>query len=110
MKNEYHCICHINEIPEQGCRELTFDKNHFFAIKNKQGIYVYYNSCPHLGLPLQQEQDQFLNDDESLILCSAHGALFEIESGLCITGPCQNQSLTMADFRIDNEHIYIRNK
>ena len=109
MTGTYTCICHINEIPEQGCRELTLDKNCFFAVKSEGAITVYHNSCPHLGLPLQWQQDQFLNHDKSLILCSTHGALFEIESGLCIAGPCQNQSLKMADFYIENEHIYINN-
>lgn len=105
----YSAICHINEIPEQGAKELIIDGNGFFAVKIEGAITIYHNNCPHLGLPLQWQQDQFLNHDKSLILCSTHGALFEIESGFCIAGPCENQSLKMADFYIKNEHVYINN-
>jgi nitrite reductase/ring-hydroxylating ferredoxin subunit len=102
--------CHINEIPEQGCKEFKLAENYFFAVKSAGVITVYYNSCPHLGLPLQWQQDQFLNHDKSLIICSTHGALFEIDTGLCIAGPCQNQSLKMADFYIKNDRLYINEK
>jgi len=107
MSSIHKKICHINEIPEQGSKEFRLDKNCFFAVKSEGAITVYYNSCPHLGSPLQWQQDQFLNHDKSLILCSTHGALFDIESGLCVVGPCQNQSLKMADFYIENEQLYI---
>jgi len=105
----YSYCCHTNEIAEQGAKELILGMNSFFAVKSEGTITVYHNNCPHLGLPLQCQQDQFLNHDKSLILCSTHGALFEIESGLCIAGPCQNQSLKMADYYIENEHVYINN-
>lgn len=107
MSLKYNNICHIDEIPEQGSKEFKLDKNCFFAVKSEGAITVYHNSCPHLGSPLQWQQDQFLNHDKSLILCSTHGALFEIDTGLCLAGPCQNQTLKMADFYIKNEQVYI---
>jgi nitrite reductase/ring-hydroxylating ferredoxin subunit len=103
-------LCHINDIPEQGCKQFKCGPDSLFVVKSAGAISVYHNICPHLGLPLEWQQDQFLNHDKSLILCSTHGALFEIESGLCIAGPCQNQSLKMADYFIENEHIYIIEK
>ncbi|MFT7491496.1 MAG: nitrite reductase/ring-hydroxylating ferredoxin subunit [Pseudohongiellaceae bacterium] len=107
MSSEYNNICHINAIPEQGSKGIRLNKNDFFAVKSEGAVTVYYNSCPHLGSPLQWQSDQFLNYDKSLILCSTHGALFIIESGLCLAGPCQNQSLTMADFYIEDGQLYI---
>ncbi len=100
-------VCHINDIPEKGSKELTFENASFMALKTDGVIYIYRNRCPHLGLPLQWQPDQFLNHDKSLILCSTHGALFEIDSGHCIAGPCQNQALESIDYYIEDEHIYI---
>ena len=105
--NSYKHICHINDIPEKGSKELVLESISFIAVKSDGIIYLYRNSCPHLGLPLQWQQDQFLNHDKSLIICSTHGALFEIDSGLCIAGPCQNQMLKVVDYCIEDEHIYI---
>ncbi len=77
------------------------------AVRSEVAVNVYYNRCPHLGSHLEWQSDQFLNYDKSLILCATHGALFIIESGLCLAGHCQNQSLTMADFYIEDGQLYI---
>lgn len=106
--DSYQRVCHINDIPKEGSKELTLKGTSFIAVKSDNDIYLYHNRCPHLGLPLQCQQDQFLNYDKSLILCSLHGALFEINSGRCILGPCQNQALKAADYYIKDEHIYIK--
>jgi nitrite reductase/ring-hydroxylating ferredoxin subunit len=45
--------------------------------------------------------DAFLTPDGSLILCSSHGALFEIATGLCVGGPCLGRSLRRVPVRIE---------
>ena len=47
-----------------------------------------------MGLPLAQRLDDYLTPDGTLIACDWHGALFAIESGLCVGGPCRGQRLT----------------
>ncbi|MGH8307649.1 MAG: Rieske (2Fe-2S) protein, partial [Gammaproteobacteria bacterium] len=37
--------------------------------------------------------DAFLTRDKSLIMCSAHGALFAPASGACVAGPCLGHAL-----------------
>jgi nitrite reductase/ring-hydroxylating ferredoxin subunit len=39
------------------------------------------------------QDDQFLSDDGRFIVCSTHGALFRIEDGHCLDGPCIGQAL-----------------
>ena len=39
-------------------------------------------------------KNAFLNSARDRIVCSAHGALFDIVSGRCDLGPCLGQSLT----------------
>ena len=48
------------------------------------------------------QEDRFLDPDGSLIQCSTHGALFEIESGRCIAGPCKGQYLQAIPYLLDN--------
>ena len=52
------------------------------------------NSCPHTGGPLDWVEDQFLDLDRRHILCATHGALFRIEDGHCLAGPCKGKGLT----------------
>lgn len=71
-----------------------------FIVHHPQGVNAYRNSCPHTGAPLNWLPNQFLDLDGTLIQCSLHGALFLPSSGVCIAGPCRNQSLTPAPIKV----------
>ena len=100
-------LCHLDHIPDGGSKSLQYGEYSLFAIRKGQTAYVYYNRCPHLGLPLEWQADQFLTADKSLIQCATHGALFEVNSGACISGPCQGQALRSADTYIENNYLYL---
>jgi nitrite reductase/ring-hydroxylating ferredoxin subunit len=55
--------------------------------------YAYLNVCPHEGTWLNFGAGEFFTADRSFLKCGRHGALFEIDTGLCIGGPCQSKSL-----------------
>lgn len=101
-------VCHIDDIPDDSSRSFTHKDQAVFGIKKNQGVYFYANQCPHLGLPLEWQANQFLSSDKSLIQCASHGALFEITSGECIAGPCHGQSLIALDIEIKDGFIYIQ--
>jgi len=100
-------LCHINDIAEGKSKGFTLGERFLFAVKKCGELYLYENSCPHLGIQLEWTEDEFLDADASLIQCSMHGALFKIDDGLCIAGPCQGQALTAVDFTIDNDQLVL---
>ena len=51
-------------------------------------------------MQLNWSPDQFLNVDGSLIQCATHGALFDIDSGRCIAGPCLGEHLVPVPFEL----------
>ena len=51
--------------------------------------------------------DKFLDLDGSLIQCSSHGALFQVESGECITGPCAGDHLMQVELRVEDGSYYV---
>ena len=57
-------------------------------------LYCYQNRCPHLGIPLNWQPDDFLSQEDTHIQCSTHGALFNLTDGQCIMGPCNGDQLT----------------
>ena len=63
------------------------------VVRTACGLYGYRNRCPHTGAPMEWEPDQFLDYTGTLIQCGIHGALFRIEDGYCVSGPCARQSL-----------------
>ena len=101
-------IYSIDAIPEGESRGLQHGEHHLIAIKKDGQLHLYLNRCPHRGIPLEWLPDQFLDLDRAFIQCSTHGALFQIETGECIQGPCQGQSLTPIPFSIKDGTIYLK--
>ncbi|MEN1727420.1 MAG: Rieske (2Fe-2S) protein [Pseudomonadota bacterium] len=58
---------------------------------------VWMNSCPHQGRPMNWAPNRFLSDDDGRLVCAAHGAVFELDEGRCVSGPCQNAELRSLD-------------
>ena len=87
----------------KGC---MIDGQAIFVVKKNEQFYGYINSCPHIGIELEFHQDQFLDEDAELIVCSSHGALFEIETGNCLAGPCIGQALESIELVIRQDSVY----
>ena len=78
-----------------------------FVVKKEGGVYAYANACPHQRRMLQMKQDVFLNKDKTKIQCSVHGAEFEIETGYCISGPCDGKELTRLNCEVVNDVVMV---
>ena len=78
-----------------------------FAVRRAGQLYAYLNRCPHRNVPLEWEADQFLDASASLIQCATHGALFLVESGECIAGPCEGKHLRTVSCGEDAQGIWV---
>jgi len=66
-----------------------------FVVRQGSTLHAYLNACPHIdGAPMAWRKDAYLSGDRRHIVCHAHGARFDIASGRCVLGPCQDQALT----------------
>ena len=74
--------------------QLRAGRFHGFVVRHGEQVRGYVDRCPHAGVPLAQHLDDYLAPAGDLIACSWHGALFRIEDGLCVGGPCVGQHLT----------------
>ena len=90
-------VCPLAELGN-GARGFTIGGGDWplrgFVVRVGDSVRGYLNRCPHAGHPLDLLPQRFLTADGTLILCSAHGALFEKASGYCVAGPCLGRSLT----------------
>jgi nitrite reductase/ring-hydroxylating ferredoxin subunit len=46
----------------------------------------YVNMCPHQYLPLDYRGGQLLSKEGTKLMCSAHGAMFDAETGMGVAG------------------------
>jgi nitrite reductase/ring-hydroxylating ferredoxin subunit len=51
--------------------------------------------------------DQFLDLSRTQILCANHSALFRIDDGLCVHGPCEGRSLVAIPIEVVDGDIVI---
>jgi nitrite reductase/ring-hydroxylating ferredoxin subunit len=98
-------LCSIHDIEEGQSRGFASHHGPVFAVKRDGQIFVYKNECPHLGVNLEFQPNEFLDSEGALIQCSMHGALFTIEDGLCVSGPCQGDHLQTVSFSIVDDQI-----
>ena len=102
-------ICNLDDIRDGESTGLSATINGFIrtliVVRAGNNAFVYVNSCPHTGAPLELKPGKFLSHDKQNIICSTHGALFEINTGLCIYGPCQDKHLEAIQISIDNGKI-----
>jgi len=79
----------------------------FIVVRRGDAAFVYVNSCPHVGAPLDFTPGQFLDPSGTHILCSGHGALFRIDDGYCVSGPCAGEALTAVAARVDGGAVIL---
>lgn len=78
-----------------------------FGVRQDDQLMIYVNACPHLGVPLDWAPDRFLSTDGQHIVCSMHGASFDIATGLCLQGPCAGERLKAVAFEIAGGDIMV---
>lgn len=100
-------LIQVDDIEEGSSKGIELNNLYMFAVKKDDQIFLYWNRCPHLGTPLEWEEDRFLDPDGALIICSTHGALFQIEDGHCLAGPCKGKHLQQIPFIVDNGMVTV---
>ncbi len=88
----------LDLIPDPGARSFVLQMRagrfHGFVVRKGEALKGYVDRCPHQGLPLAQQHDAYLAADGEVIQCSWHGAVFAVEDGACLGGPCVGSALT----------------
>ncbi len=105
-------LCRIDDIADPGAKGFTFghgtERQDIFVVRRGDRLFGYLNACPHQGTPLEFLPDRFLTRDGSEILCSTHGARFDIATGLCIAGPCKGMRLATIWLEVADRQIIWR--
>jgi nitrite reductase/ring-hydroxylating ferredoxin subunit len=58
------------------------------------GWRAYANVCRHRALPLDLGASSPMSDDGRYLLCHQHGALYRLDDGKCVVGPCAGEWLS----------------
>ncbi len=101
----------LHSLPDPGAREFALPPNGFafggFVVLVEGRVRAYVNLCPHARRPLNYLPDVFLDRNRAEIICTGHGARFDPDSGMCVSGPCVGQRLTKLGVRVSNNTILV---
>ncbi len=90
-------LCRLSELGEAEGRAVTVEhadrKFHGFVVRRGGSVFGYADRCPHVGLPIAAKGGRFVSRDGRFISCNWHGALFALENGDCVGGPCMGHRL-----------------
>lgn len=97
-------LCRPEEIADGTARGFVLGqraaRQEVLVHRHGQDLRAYVNACPHVGTPLDWQPDRFMSPDGRHLQCATHGALFRVEDGLCVAGPCRGRRLTPVAVRL----------
>lgn len=102
-------LCAALDIPEGCSKGLNANGQPLLAVRKDGVVYLYKNRCPHRDIALEWMPDQFLDSSASLIQCATHGALFLIDTGECVAGPCEGRYLEALPCSEHDGSIWLQN-
>jgi nitrite reductase/ring-hydroxylating ferredoxin subunit len=70
------------------------------VVDDTGAVRAYLNECRHLPVPLDGGSREFLDPPSRLLRCGTHGALYRLDDGLCVTGPCRGLALVALETRV----------
>jgi nitrite reductase/ring-hydroxylating ferredoxin subunit len=97
-----YAICAETDIPNKRGRAFSLLRAaadgsekpwHIFIVRWGKQAFAYENRCPHDGVNLDWETNQFLDESGRLIVCGKHGSKFDLATGKCVEGPCLGKGL-----------------
>lgn len=104
-------LCQLDEIDDGESAgfvmELDGQRTGLIAVRQGDYVVLYVNSCPHILAPLDFMPGRFLTPEKDMILCSTHGALFRIEDGECVHGPCIGKHLTPVECTVRDGAVWL---
>ena len=90
-------ICRSEQLAEGEAMGIGHESpgEHGYLLVRRDGrVYAYLNRCPHTGVNLEWLPNQFFDSSGLYLQCALHGAIFEVENGQCLRGPCAGDALT----------------
>lgn len=98
----------LDEVPDDNGLERVFGAGpqafRVVLFRVGGGVRAYLNECPHVHIPYQFAADVFCLydvDGRRDLMCAHHTAMFNLDDGLCYSGPCRGERLVAVDVALD---------
>ena len=100
-------IGNIEDFANNSSSSIQVDYLELLVVKRAGELFLYENKCPHTQDTLDPVGGSVASGDGMLILCQRHAAEFITDTGECVAGPCQGESLSAVAFTLSDGDIYL---
>jgi nitrite reductase/ring-hydroxylating ferredoxin subunit len=77
-------------------------------LRDEAGVLrAYLNRCRHLPTTLDAAGRKFFSADRRHLQCQTHGALYRLNDGYCVEGPCEGSTLYRLELEVEGDTLYI---
>jgi nitrite reductase/ring-hydroxylating ferredoxin subunit len=84
-------VCALADVKPDGAIVLDFKKGDarfsLLVTRSEAGVSAFENVCPHARSPLERPDGRVVVHQKKFVICAAHGASFQIDTGRCVAGP-----------------------
>ncbi len=98
--------------PDQSAKSFkTKVKGRIFrgiVVRKGDKFFAYQNLCQHLPITLDLNDDGFFNHEKTHLQCHMHGAMYEIETGVCVAGPCVGAGLVALELAEEPSRLLVK--
>lgn len=109
--NKGDILCSLSAIDDGSAKEFIYRNGNniydIFIQRQGENAFAYTNVCPHAGTPLNMDEGRFMEKTGRYLMCHTHGALFQLEDGFCVAGPCNGASLKGVEILVVDGNITV---
>lgn len=105
-------IASVDAVPEEGSVLFQVrpdddgEVREAILLRSADDVVAWQNYCQHFThIRLDKGGGAPVRNGE--IVCTNHGAMFEIDSGVCTYGPCEGAFLNGIDVRVEDGEVYL---
>ena len=104
-------IARFADLPENGALAIDFAEGEarfslIVALSNGV-VHGFENVCPHAHYPLERPDGRVPTQEGRFLICTAHGASFDVETGRCVGGPAAGKGLKPVPLRREGDQIIL---
>jgi nitrite reductase/ring-hydroxylating ferredoxin subunit len=114
-----YVLCRFDDITNRSAKRIPLEGVNaqgevetcpLVVVRWDEQVFGYINTCPHTPVQLDgRSPGQFFNSERSHLMCEKHGALFEVDTGMCLDGPCEGESLTPLSLEVVDGNVCLAN-